>query len=353
MERVFCVLCLISILASRSIGQLTIYNGSNDETLNQFGLFDTPYANLPVFGFIDFRTEGTLYYSKMQCNSTFPQPSIVELYSYLLVDDYDLCILQRIALAKQAGYDCLLTYTVDDSVSKISDAIFNTGFPVAIIKYDVAQKMKDSLLNDTSTGSLTVSGSITLGIVIISSSFCGLCCITHYVFCFYCIYTSGPSVSLLYRDKWQRRRNKNEDVSPLPADTINREEITLTQLPQQDGTGGGQTPLRHGQTRALPETTFQKKAPREKRNRTCFICVNEFVNGVSSKTLPCNHIVHSECIDERLDAGYSVVLLCPLCKLDLRPRLHTSQRSHSINSYSSDDRLLSSQGSNYGSANYS
>ena len=328
MERVFCV-CLVSFLASRSTGQLSVYN--NEDAINQFGLFDTPYANLQVFGFLDFRTDGTLYYSEIQCNSTFPQPSnsVFEFYSYLLVDDYDLCILERIALAKQAGYDCLLTYTVDDSVSKISNAVFNTGFPVAIIKSDLAQKMKDSLLNDNSTDfrSLTVSGSITSGIVIISFSFCGLCWITHYIFCFYCI----------YKDKYQRCRKKNEDVSPL-LETVRQEEIALrTQLPQQpmqeDGMGGEKAPLTHGQTRALPETTFQRKALREKRNRTCFICVDEFVNGVSIKTLPCNHIVHSECINEQLSAGYNVVLLCPLCKLDLRLRLHNSQ------------------GSNYGSAN--
>ncbi len=333
MGRVFCVLCLISILAGRSIGILTVSNRSNHDAFPQFGLFDTPYANLPTDGI-----EGYLYYSKIQCNSTFPQPSSYNSSSYLLVDNYDFCILQRIALAKQAGYDCLLTYTVDDSVSKISNAIFSTGFPVAIIKSDLAQKIKDSL-NDTSTDyMLNISGEITFGIIIISISFLTIFCITNVVIIFYSLCC--------------RRHDTNEHVLWLETQAqTRREELVESILRQlqamENGMGGGQTPLGQEQARALPETAYHQVTPGEEGKETCSICVDEFVNGVSIKTLPCNHIFHSECINEWLGSYSS---LCPLCKIDVSPRLHTSrQRSHSINS--SDDRLLSFQGSNYGSTN--
>ena len=326
MERVFCV-CLISFIAGRSTGQLSVYY-NDDDHVNQFGLFDTPYANLPADGI-----GGYLYYSEIQCDSTFQQSPFY--HSLLLVDDYHLCILQRIALAKQAGYDCLLTYTVDDSVSKISDAVFNTGFPVAIIKSDLAQKMK----NGTSYSDYTIYGDITYGISIIYYSFLGIFCIL------WCVYSFRNCFSI-----FRRETNENYPRFQIQAQ-IHRDELTESILRQLQGieVEGGQRPLGQEQIRALPETAYRQRAPGDEGKETCSICVHEIVNGVSIKTLPCNHIFHSECIDEWLGEHSS---FCPLCKIDVGARLRTcEQRSHSINAYCSDDRLLlPNPHNNYGSS---
>ncbi|KXS15841.1 hypothetical protein M427DRAFT_32015 [Gonapodya prolifera JEL478] len=75
----------------------------------------------------------------------------------------------------------------------------------------------------------------------------------------------------------------------------------------------------------------------------CPVCLDPFVPGVSMvRTLPCNHVFHSDCIDRWL---LERACVCPICRLDLAPPPpgpdSRSQRSGSVSSGSSDGSVLS------------
>ena len=270
-----------------------------------FGLFDVPCANLAGDG-----VEGNLYYSEVQCGDGFPHP--VTNSSILLVNNYSDCILQKIALAQQAGYDCLLSYEEDDSNSSIPRSVSETGFPVAVITSKVANKIIASV--QASNGSytnytVTITGSIVIGIIIVSICSCFSCTLICTLIC--------SCICCCICVKRNRARNRYREVPeyatrPAPRRQRGDAEIVESILRHLQEMEENHTALGADRAKSIPETRYLKAWNGEE---TCAICVDDFVKGVRIKTLPCDHKFHSKCIDEWL-SNYSS--LCPLCKLDLR-----------------------------------
>ena len=44
------------------------------------------------------------------------------------------------------------------------------------------------------------------------------------------------------------------------------------------------------------------------------ICLNEYEDGNTIRTMPCLHYFHKECIDKWLSRGK----ICPVCKFDIK-----------------------------------
>ena len=290
-----------------------------------YGLFDTPYANLNS-------VTGNVYYYELNCSVTIPRPETNT--SLLLANDNDDCILRQIALAKQAGYNGILK-SADINGSGISNDVANTGFPVVIIESHIALKIKQMILFADGTHTdytLTITGSILAGILIVSFAFffftitaccvvfwCGLCC-------FLCMIDQRTQERrAFYHGDEIGNRNENRNRDEL-IDSIMRH---LEQL--QDDVGA-QIPLGSNQTRSIPKTRYVQVDGKEPD--TCAICVDEFVNGDSIKTLQCGHIFHVNCIDEWLGKYSSV---CPLCKSNLRQPVNFRNINNPADSISSDD----------------
>ncbi|KAJ1533256.1 hypothetical protein HK096_005468, partial [Nowakowskiella sp. JEL0078] len=63
-------------------------------------------------------------------------------------------------------------------------------------------------------------------------------------------------------------------------------------------------------------------AVRDEEVPACAVCIEDFVNGDVLRVLACSHVFHRECIDNWLTTRS---VLCPLCRLDVRPGLIESQ----------------------------
>ena len=321
------MLCVVLLLVKQSFGLLIVHNSSNDATTYMYGLFDTQhYANL------DNTVIGNVYYYDLDCNVTYPRPETNA--SILLVNSNSNCILQQIALAKQAGYDGILSGILQDETdATISDDIADTGFPVAIIESQVAFNIKQSVLfsNGMYTNyTLSVTGSILAGILVVSFS----CFFATVVMC--CTAFWSCLCCCLCLDRYQQHRIEEEYL--IGNGNRTREELIesiMRHLEQLEDDMGTQIPLGSDQTRNIPKTKYVGDGKED----TCAICVDEFENGTSIKTLPCNHVFHANCIDEWLSKYSSV---CPLCKSNLRqPAVNSINNRIAIDlsSISSDDSV--------------
>jgi len=69
----------------------------------------------------------------------------------------------------------------------------------------------------------------------------------------------------------------------------------------------------------LPEYPFKKTEKNSNQNNTeappmdCSICLMEYKEGETVKSLPCTHRFHSECIDKWLESHNT----CPVCKIQV------------------------------------
>lgn len=296
--------------------------GQYNKTFTMFDLFSTPYANLG-------NITGHLYYQNTTCVSPVPSPPLVlpdnTTNSILLLSNYNECILERILLARSQGYDAILTYTVDNVNTTITEAIANTGVPLAIIDYSAVDTLLTNVIvtvNNTNT-TVSIDGSIVAGIVIVSFAFISL------LSCTCCFAICG---CLCF--KFCREFNGDQgDLQPLLAEDRtrygNRQELIesiLRHLQEMERDIGTQTPL-------SPETINKfptRKYANDEQHTTCAVCVDEFKVGVPVRQLPCQHIFHPECIDEWLNEYSSV---CPLCKMNLKdtqtlPGLGIEEQGH-------------------------
>ena len=307
---------LLLILIGQSFALLTVeYNG---ESHDMYGLFSTPYANFDEM-------KGYLYYYEINCTESIPLPKTNR--SILLLGNYSLCILQRLALAEQAGYDGLLSYEQDDSNISIPQILVDTGFPIAIVTSSIARDMINKTvfnINNNST-TVTVSGSILTGILVVAFAF--LMCVS----CLCCTILWSVICCCVCLDRYHERRAEEEMF--LGRDNRTRQELIesiLRHLQQMEDDMGSQTPLGSEQTKALPVKKYVREE--SKGDESCAVCVDEFAEGTNIKVLPCGHFYHVDCIDEWLCNHSS---LCPLCKTNVREA--SGQRGNQNDSMSSDD----------------
>jgi len=75
---------------------------------------------------------------------------------------------------------------------------------------------------------------------------------------------------------------------------------------------------------ALPERVitgdFMLKQEDE-ANKKCMICITEYEDSESVRTMPCLHYFHTECIDKWL---LSRGRTCPICKFDIKRNYNQS-----------------------------
>lgn len=291
-----------------------------NRTFLEGNIFNAPFSNLPLIGI-----QGPLYYQNDSCLPPDP-PAFSSIYnvSILIVENFSNCILTKIALAKGAGYDMILTFTVNDSNFTINDAIIATSFPLAVVSSGVAEDLIANVTiqftNDTSF--VSVMGNVVEGVVLVAFmvvfavSLACCCCIWVLICC------------KLYCEENEIER----DIRLLEAqrDFPRRQELIesiMRHLQQLEDDIGAQTPLGADRTRRLPSHTYKAGSDSE----TCAICVDEFTDGERVKKLPCDHIFHPTCIDEWLINHSS---LCPLCKVNLR---FQSQPPRASNDTDDDD----------------
>ena len=59
----------------------------------------------------------------------------------------------------------------------------------------------------------------------------------------------------------------------------------------------------------------------DEANKKCMICITEYEDSESVRTMPCLHYFHTECIDKWL---LSRGRTCPICKFDIKRNYNQS-----------------------------
>jgi len=80
----------------------------------------------------------------------------------------------------------------------------------------------------------------------------------------------------------------------------------------------------------LDTTTFNSQDQEEYPDLTCSVCLNDFTEGETVTTLPCQHHFHKNCIESWLH----IKRICPLCRHDIREpmeRQYEEVEVHEIN----------------------
>lgn len=284
-------------------GSVLFQNNSDGNLDSLFDFFDVPYTSLGLVA-SEFVT-GNVYYSSVLCNDIFPRPNAVNASSdgsILLLDDFDECPEQRVALAKQAGYNAVL-FHANKSI-RFTDNLISMGFPIALINSEKARIIKDSILysNDTFTDyTITVSGTILLGILVVVFSCCvGTICIccTAVWSCICCILCLDGCC--------------DNSAARAGGDRDDLVESIMRRLQEMEANDQARIAYGQDRTNKLPVKVFRKKSAED---TNCAVCVDEIEDGESVKQLPCGHVYHVKCIDEWLSRYSS---LCPLCKYNLR-----------------------------------
>lgn len=200
--------------------------------------------------------------------------------SFLLIANYSHCMLEKIEMARGAGYDAVLTYTVNDTNTTITNSIISTGFSIALIEYNTVDTFLTRVIvpitNNTivklSLSAPAGNPDVVLPAVLAIVAF--LLCLFVSLFLYHNIQS--------YMKKRSRRKS----------------------LALQDG------------RLVLPTRIYGgKKEREEEKHTTCNICLEDFKKGKKVWELPCKHIFHLECIDEWLSRHSCI---CPNCKMNLR-----------------------------------
>ena len=312
MATVPCIVFALLLAAKPSYSAVSVMvSGPRLNTTFEYSsVFGTPFVNVPFTGIV-----GAAYFftnASSTCGP-FPPPTYPLLpdanSSFIIVQNYSECILEKVSFAKVAGYDALLTYEENDTNSTITDALLATGFPVVILPENVAANIIENgtVLSPNDPTLVTLQADIVVGIVIVLFSFviliCSCClCLFWTVLC--CNVTNGFAI------RQQARRLEEEERNYAGRRELI--ESILRHLAELENSLGHQVPLGRNQAEDLPTRLFRKG---EERDETCSVCVDDFEDGVLVKVLPCHHIFHPVCIDQWL-AEYSSI--CPMCKADVR-----------------------------------
>ena len=265
----------------------------NDTTLLMYNLLSTPYANLNdgISGYIQYE------YLVYQCKDDINPPSTND--SILLISCANYTdLVTTVVKANSLGYKGILTYSsYNSSQLAVTDEIRKTGFPYAFIEAEKDLSILRSI--EKTNTSVTISGSIEVGLFVIGFSFilalfccicsCCLCCFI----CCRCCFNRHED-----RDEFEQNRTRQELIESI-----------LNRLQQLEGST--QVPLGVDGSKNFPIRTYSENESLE----TCAVCVEDFKTDENVRVLPCQHIFHPKCIDIWLDEYSS---LCPLCKYDMR-----------------------------------
>ena len=241
---------------------------------------DKLYANIPrkLVGYLYHQQDIDTSINTQDCSSyTIPPPFITreDAASILLLGNYSSCMLERIKIARTVGYDAILSYTVNDTNTTITDSIALTGFPIAIIEYSTVDtftaRVAVPITNDTTVKIILSSTPINIVLPAVLSIVSLLLCL----FLLFCIYRNVKSF------KRRARRKSLADKLVIPT-------------------------RRYGG---------------EEKHTACNICLEDFKTGTNVRQLPCEHIFHPSCIDEWLSRHSCV---CPNCKMNLRRHYYGS-----------------------------
>ena len=76
-------------------------------------------------------------------------------------------------------------------------------------------------------------------------------------------------------------------------------------------------PVNQGLVQSLPDNKFHKQEQEGKKNDEdgkCLVCMTEYEEGESIKTLPCFHKYHTECIQD----WFKRQNFCPICRHEIK-----------------------------------
>ena len=363
------LLLLITVLCQlkrRCVAQLDItlqssapsHNGSFTKYTDS-SWFSTHYANVPdhIVGHIQepIPSNACLHIEPLRFdtqNGTW----------FALVDDYPSCGSEMVVNVRNAGYKLIITASHNDSHRSLSHKLVDTDFPIIVVKEYYANYLRTTALSNLTSDPITVhidSQLLTPVLIITLSLFSVLCCCctSCFVICACCCCCRSDED---FERRLQRVDDRRRDFEHQQRrDRLARHELIqsiLRQLQDLQLDLRLQVPLGEEATRQLPMREYRVG---QEVCEACAICVDDFVADEMVRVLPCNHIFHSQCIDEWLTNHSS---LCPLCKKEvsrqrglspgnIQSDMEDTEDTNSITS-SSDRLLLSTPRGVQGSGSY-
>jgi len=103
----------------------------------------------------------------------------------------------------------------------------------------------------------------------------------------------------------------------------NANDMTYEELLRQFGVGSENRGATQESVDALPLTKIDNVDEMKDNEKTCNICLEDFVNGDDVRKLSCSHCFHKNCVDRWL----LQVSSCPICKRDI----NSDEHSHETN----------------------
>lgn len=324
------VLLAISLLTSGACvaGELQInllYDDQTNDSLRDYednSPFSGSYANIPLRGFIGRILQPE---PRNACHYIPLLPtSLTENSSWIaLVDGYPSCPLDMVENVRNAGYGLIITSSHNDTNLVVSNDLRNTQFPVAAVKEEYANYLRENAQSNSSddpiTAHVTAEYYVSLVTVIVPflAFFCFLCTCCCLLVCLR-FRRSDPDMDRRMHNIEERRRTFEQLQR---QERLARQELIesiLRQLQELQVELGAQVPLGDAETKRLPKRKY--RAGGEVCD-TCAICVDEFQEGIEVRVLPCDHVFHPKCIDEWLGHHSS---LCPLCKMEVTRKPESS-----------------------------
>ena len=285
--------------------------------------FSKRYDNIPGSGI-----EGHLFLPTPMnaCSYIEPPPGGFPADStwIALVYDYPSCPSDMVMNVRNAGYRLIIASSKNDSHQTVLKEVSDTQFPIAIVKEEYADYLKENAASNSTIKPILVlvKGSISLSITVVTL-LCSLIVSTLCCFCYCCMlyYISAGYMKDRLTELWRRYFGHLSRYEHLHGQEqaqrhgqLGRQELTesirrhlqVLQLDLRE-----QIPLGAEETQCLP---MRKYRPKKETSDNCVICVDEFIEEDQVRVLPCNHVFHPQCIDEWLVNHSS---LCPLCKKEV------------------------------------
>ena len=287
--------------------------------------FMIPYANIPSEG-----VSGILHYPTLSdaCSEELtvdPPPPLLDVTNatwFAVVDNYPVCIPEKVSVLKNAGYQLIISYSYHNRYRHVGlhhgEDVAITEFPIAVVTEEYVDYLvtlnattvnSDSLLvvfvSADPTAQVWIQVAIVTFLTVLSlllpvtvcicGAICfhfsmkyGNCALCTFIKCCFCKCRSRTGRyevnELQHRELGGRGESGREG---------GRESYEMTILPQR-------------------ERVVKEFDPEAETNTACPICLDDFNTGDSVEVLPCDshHIFHQACIEQWLSAQ----CVCPVCR---------------------------------------